>query len=96
MYNIIYEEMVDAGITEVVDEPVFLDNDGNIVVDESKAFGRKVTHKVTRPDMFFQFDETGGDTNMKNDGHYGGTKYMGRRGTMSGLHAQRLTVILPH
>ena len=80
MFNILYKEMVHAGVAEKREEPVFLDEFGNIVIDETKAYGRRSTHKVTHPQKLFMFDETGGNTNMKNDGHYGGTKYLSKRG----------------
>jgi hypothetical protein len=86
MYKCIYEEMVGAGIAEKLDVPVFMDSKGN-EVDVESAYGRKCTHKLVKPEMGFLFDETGGNTCMKNDGHVGGRKYVSRSGTKPKLRA---------
>ena len=86
MYKCIYGEMLLAGVAAKIEVPVYMDREGNAVSVE-KAFGRKCTHKLVRPDMCFVFDETGGNTCMKNDGHVGGRKYIRRPGQSAKLRA---------
>ena len=86
MYKCIYNEMLKAGVAEKIEVPVFMDKKGNVVSVEN-AFGRKCTHKLVRPDMCFVFDETGGNTCMKNDGHAGGKRYLHRPGQSAKLRA---------
>ena len=86
MYKCMYDEMVKAGIAEKLDIPVYMDADGN-VVDVEKAVGRKCTHKLIHPEMAFVFDETGGNTCMKADGHVGGRRYVTRKGQRAKLQA---------
>ena len=75
MYNSIIDEMMDAGVVERLDEPVWMDHDGNICSEET-AFGCKVLHKVVRPDMCICGDEVGGIISMKGDGHVGGELFL--------------------
>ena len=86
MYKCIYREMVDACVAEELEVPVYMDAYGN-VVDVEEAYGRKCTHRLIRPEMCFVFDETGGNTCMKGDGHVGGRKYLGRAGTRPKIRA---------
>lgn len=86
MYKCIYQEMVDCGVALKLDIPVYMDVDG-YVVDVEDAYGRKCTHKLVRPEMCFVFDETGGNTCMKGDGHVGGRRHLCRRGTTPKIQA---------
>ena len=38
-------------------------------------------HQLVHPEMCCVFDETGGNTRTKGDGHVGGRKLLGRCGT---------------
>ena len=89
MYDLIYEEMVGAGVGVAVklDVPILVDVHGNEVEDEAKAYGRKCTHKILLPENCYVFDETGGNINMKMDGHYGGTTYLTQPGCTPMLRA---------
>ena len=78
--------MISAGFAAKIEVPVYMDREGSVVSVE-KGFGRKYTHKLVRPDMCFVFDETGGNTCMKNDGHIAGTRYFHRRGTSAKMWA---------
>lgn len=71
MYSKIVEEMEEVGIAIHLEESVWMDCEGN-VVDEKTFFGCKVTHRITRPEMVICFDELGGNTSQKGDGHVGG------------------------
>ena len=63
--------MEDAGVAERLENPVWMNKSGE-EVNEDDAFGCKVTHKITRPDMCLVVDEVGGNTNQKGDGNVGG------------------------
>ena len=63
--------MEEADVAIRLEESVWMDRDGN-VVDEKTSFGCKVTHRITRPEMVICFDELGGNTSQKGDGHVGG------------------------
>ena len=86
MYNEVYKEMVNAGVAVELDQPVWMDKDGNEVT-ESDAFGRKCTHKIIHPEMCLVVDEVGGNTNMVDDGHRGGEKFVVPKGTVPKLSA---------
>ena len=86
MYHCIYDEMLLAGVAAKIEVPVYMDREGN-PVSVDNAYGRKCTHKLVRPDMCFVFDETGGNTCMKNDGHAGGKKYIRRTGQAAKMRA---------
>ncbi len=73
MYNIMYNEMIDAKIAKKLEDANFMDCDGK-VADESNCFGKKVDIEMTHPDYCIFGDETGCKTSMKKDGHIAGTK----------------------
>eukprot|EP00978_Attheya_sp_CCMP212_P026409 scaffold86813_cov51-Attheya_sp.AAC.1 len=75
MYNEIYEEMAEAGVAMELDEPVWVDKDGN-GVKQGQAMGRKNTHRLIHPDYTLHVDEVGGDTSQKGDDHDGGVKFL--------------------
>ena len=62
--------MEDAGVSERLPEPVWMDCEGNIV-EEGKSFGCKVTHWIIDPEMVIVSDELGGNISQKVDGHVG-------------------------
>ncbi len=80
MYNHIYIEMEDAGLTAPFDSPVLMDLNGNIVADgegeSTTHFGLPVTHQLIHPDHLLFMDEIWINTNQKGDGHVGGEKYL--------------------
>ena len=71
MYKHIYEEMEDAKVATPYAAPMWQDYDGNPCL-EKDAFGCKVTHNLTHPEMCVVMDEVGGNTSQKGDGHIGG------------------------
>ena len=79
MYNCIADELVDAGLAEVLPTPVWMNTKGEEVSAED-SFGCKVTHNITHPDYVIVMDEVGGDTNQKGDGNIGGELMMCERG----------------
>jgi hypothetical protein len=76
MYNAVYDEMVHAGIAEKVMEDVMYDVSGNITNDKTKMYGRPTKYILTRPEELLFVDETGCNTNMKQDGHVGGEMFL--------------------
>ena len=82
MYKHIIDEMVDAGLAVELDEPVWMNRDGNIC-PEHEAFGCKVHHKVIHPELCFCGDEVGGNISMKGDGHHGGELLLAEKGTIA-------------
>ena len=86
MYDHVYDAMVDAKVAEKLDEPAWLDLEGN-TVDEKDSVGRKSTHRLTHPQMAVVVDETGCNTSMKNDGNGCNRKYVGRAGETPQLRA---------
>jgi hypothetical protein len=75
MYDVIYDEFVDAGVAVPREEKVFMDRDGNIC-DEAMKFGEACDIDITHPEYILFADETGCNTSQKKDGHEGGRKYV--------------------
>jgi hypothetical protein len=80
--------MVAARIAVNLPQSVFMDAFGNIVKKEeanlrfqildiqtNRSLGRRSNTKVTHPEYLIFFDETGCNTNLKMDQHYGGQKF---------------------
>ena len=86
MYRHIIDEMVSAGVAKELDEPVWMDREGN-VVGKSNSLGCKVTHQITRPDMCICGDEVGGNISMTGDGHVSGEKKISPRGKVARTRA---------
>lgn len=68
MYKVIYNEMVDAGVANELQTPIFTDIDGN-PVDEAKQFGMKQKIKITTPEWILFADESGFSTAQKKAVH---------------------------
>jgi hypothetical protein len=58
MYDVIYNEMVGAGVARLRDAPVFLDRSGDIV-EEEENFGEAVDLEIIHLDYIIFGDETG-------------------------------------
>jgi hypothetical protein len=72
MYNDVYKRMVEAGVAKRLDEEVMLDKEGNIVTNKEEMFGHPTRYIVTKPKRILFVDETGSNTNQKEDGFAGG------------------------
>ena len=81
MYIHIYDEMVEAGVATLLDEPEWQDMNG-VRCLESDALGCKVTHHLTHPEMCVVMDEVGANTNQKGDGKIGGRLLVCAKGTV--------------
>jgi hypothetical protein len=75
MYDIIYDELVVAGIARAREVPVSLDRQGNVCEKEDQ-YGELCEVELTHPEYFLFADETGCNTSQKTDGHAAGTKYL--------------------
>jgi len=84
MYDSVYEEMIHAGVARHLDEPVWMNEKGEIV-DEEDAFGTKVDVELIHPDWCLVADEVGSNTNMQKDGHYGGRLHVTGKGEAAKL-----------
>lgn len=74
MYDEVYEMMVKAGVAEELPEEVMMDINGNIVESEDEMYGRKTKYRITKPEQILFVDETGSNTNQKEDGLIGGQR----------------------
>jgi hypothetical protein len=93
MYDVIYDNMVNAGIASKLDQEVFMNADGMVVDNPEnkhnfdiipnspdRALGLPCNIKIIHPEYLLFFDETGCNTNQKKDGHNGGQKFGCGRG----------------
>ena len=71
-YNCAYEAMVVAKVATKLDKPTLFDADGKIVTDPDLACGLPTQFMMTKPTYCLFVDETGKNTNQKNDGQIGG------------------------
>jgi hypothetical protein len=65
-----------SGNARPFETPVHMDIEGNVVENESLAFGRPVTLDIHRKTNCFLGDEVGDNTHGKDDGNNGGEKAM--------------------
>ena len=72
IYNLVYDRMKEARILEALDEPVWINCKGDIVMSAEEALVMKVTHRVKHPEYMLLVDEVGNNTNMKDDGEVKG------------------------
>jgi hypothetical protein len=79
MYDDIYEQMVKAGVAEMLPEPTWVNVHGDEVCEDD-SFGRKVTYKLTHPSYIVFVDEVGSNTSMEGDGHVGGELFIVGKG----------------
>ena len=77
--NLIYPQMVESGIAERLETPVWMDGNGNIV-GENDALGKMVDYLLKHPEYLVFVDEVGNNANMKEDGRVGGEKKIGAKG----------------
>ena len=66
--------MINAGIARRI-TPTWKDKEGN-TCEEKDAYGCMVDVDITDPNMCIVFDEVGGNTSQKGDGHKGEAKYV--------------------
>jgi hypothetical protein len=81
MYEVIYDEMVDACVAVSLQIPIFTDINGIPEDHETKRFGLAQPIKITKPEWILFADESGFNTSQKKDGHVGGQKFVVEQGT---------------
>ena len=87
MYDLVYNQMEHAGVLEKLESPQWMDIDGNIVMEEAEALGKKVEHRLKHPEYVLFVDEVGNNTNMKEDGRVGGERLLKAKGTKASISA---------
>jgi hypothetical protein len=80
MYDLVYEQMDQAGVPEELEEPVWMNLAGEIVSSEAESFGEKVSKILENPKYILFVDEVRNNTNMKDNGHVGGEWLLKARG----------------
>eukprot|EP00956_Cyclotella_meneghiniana_P012685 scaffold18029_cov37-Cyclotella_meneghiniana.AAC.4 len=98
MYNQVYSAGVDSGNMALLDTPIHMDRVGNIVLpDAVDALGMQIEHTWVYPENVFVMDETGDNTNGKNQGNNGGEKVVVPKGmvprNLTGIGDNHYTVI---
>ena len=89
MYNSIEDLLVnDANIAIKLPKPLWMNEKGE-VVSEMESFGMKNSIKITHPDLGITLDEVGGNTNMMDDGHIGGTLHVVSKGSECQIKASK-------
>ena len=81
MYNEVYAAMVIAGVATELAEPIWVNKEQE-ETSEEEAFGRKVTHLLTRPDYVVFVDEVGSNLSQEGDGAVGGERKIVGRGSV--------------
>ncbi len=78
MYDLVYEQMVDAGIAHHLpeEEHYSVDEAGKVVNSSEESAGHKCKIKLTHPEWLLFGDEVGTDTAQDEDGHIGGQTYL--------------------
>ena len=77
MYLHIKDVLVnDSKIAVKLDKPVWVDQFGKVLPDETGSFGCKTDINITRPDLAIMFDKVGSNLSQEGDSVNGGEKYM--------------------
>ena len=87
MYDLVYEQMVDAGVARRLpeSEQYWVGEDGEKVESEVDAVGMKVKIEITHPQWILFGDEVGTDLSQKEDGHVGGQKFVVSKGSRANV-----------
>ena len=76
MYDLVYDRMEEARILEALDEPIWMNRKGEIVMSAEEALWMKVIHRVKHPEYMLFVGEVGNNTNMKDNGKVGGERLL--------------------
>ena len=81
MYDLIYEQMINAGIAVELpeEEQYWVDKDGEELDSDENAVGLKVKVRITHPEWLLFGDEVGTDISQKDDGHVGGQRFVSQK-----------------
>ena len=66
--------MVDSKVARKLDIPIMYDINGNEVTDKALMYGLPTQYEITNPQNIIFVDETGKNTNMKEDKGVGGKR----------------------
>ena len=81
MYNHCAIEMEHAGVAKRLDKPIWMTKDG-VECNVDDAYGCRVTHTITRPEMCLCSDKVGKNICMAGDGHVSGELFLAEKGTI--------------
>jgi hypothetical protein len=87
MYDTIYELLEETGHAIKLDYPVMMNKEGTFAGSPEEAFGMEVDLVLQYPERVCFFDETGCNTNQKEDGKVGGKTYITEAGARAELPA---------
>ena len=76
MYQHIERVLLLSKIARKFEEPVWMNQNGEIVENDTDAYGYKVTIDIHRPDLGIVLDECGCNLSQEGDGHIGGEKFL--------------------
>lgn len=76
MYKSVYQRMVEAKVAVRLPEPVWFNRDGEIMENEEDSIGLKSDIHIIHPEWIVFVDETGVNTNQKDDGNLGGELFI--------------------
>ena len=71
----------------VLSSPIYMDLEGNQVLDELLRVGLKQEIMITKPSYILFADASGFSTSQKKDGHVGGEKLVVERGSVAQVMA---------
>jgi hypothetical protein len=94
MYDSVYEYMVEAGVAQRLSEWLWFDRDSNKTHRKELAFGVESQYELIRPECCPFVDETGSNTNQKDDDNVGGQMFVvpvdgcnvGIKGAVTDMH----------
>ena len=89
MFDDLEKIMIVARVATRLPSPAYMNSTGDLVDDVEQAYGCKVTVSLNLPQFCIVMDEVGGDINMINDGHSGGTKYLSRKGDTPNINSTK-------
>ena len=69
MYDDVYEVMVDCGVASELQQPTYMDRDGNTTTNMDKAYGLPCTHVINHPYLCLVVDDVGSNLSQKGDSH---------------------------
>jgi hypothetical protein len=99
MYNLVYKQMVAAGVAMLLpgSAQYYMGADGDVGLTKEAAYGMKIDIDVNYPQWIMFGDEVGTDICQKDDGQIGGTNYIVGKGTRANIKSNtnggRFTVI---
>jgi hypothetical protein len=76
IYDLIYENMIEAGVAMNLECEQMFDVNGNITTDEKEKHSRPSRYQIIKPERCVFVDETGCNTNCQNDGLVGGQRHI--------------------